>query len=730
MDTVADQPGTDTPALSRERPDLRPAMPEENQLSMPIQSLSKWSRAEERSWIHPALHHGSWAIRLFVFGGMILLTAFGAWEMYKVVEVGGVTLLEWALVCLFVLNFSWIALAFTAAIAGFVYLLFHRRITQPLPPQLATRTAVLMPIYNEAPSRVFAAMQAIIESVEQTGLGRAFEYFFVSDTTDPNVWIAEERAFVAMRERLGPNVALWYRHRQRNTNRKAGNIADWVTRWGGSYDHMLVLDADSLMTGGAITQLAAAMERDPDAGIIQTLPLIINRNTLFARIQQFAARVYGPVIAEGLSLWMGHDGNYWGHNAIIRTRAFAAHCGMPDLSGKPPFGGHILSHDFVEAALIRRAGYAVYMLNDVTGSYEESPPSLIDLSARDRRWCQGNLQHARVMGAKGFHPCTRQHFANGIFSYLASPLWLLQLLVGLTIALQAHFIRREYFTDEFSLFPAWPVFNAELALALFGGTMGILLAPKFFGIIIMLLDGPNRRASGGAIRLVLSGLIEIFLSALLAPVMMLIQSGSVFEILVGRDSGWKPQRRDDGSIPFGDIVKRHRSHTILGLFAGVAAYIISPYLFTWMSPTIIGLLLAIPLSWASGQLSIGLWLRRHGFLATPEETHPPEVATRANILSEELAAAGEDDSDAIEVVYRDADFRALHETMLPASPIRERGRFEQDRVMAQAKIAEAASIEEAVKWLNPKERFVALHDRGLIESLSRLHQPTKAQEPA
>ncbi|GLS19012.1 glucans biosynthesis glucosyltransferase H [Labrys miyagiensis] len=730
MDTVADQPGTDTPTLSRERPDLRPALPEENPLSMPIQSLSKWSRAEERSWIHPALHHGSWAIRLFVFGGMVLLTAFGAWEMYKVVEVGGVTLLEWALVCLFVLNFSWIALAFTAAIAGFVYLLFHRRITQPLPPQLASRTAVLMPIYNEAPSRVFAAMQAIIESVEQTGLGKAFDYFFVSDTTDPNVWIAEERAFVAMRERLGPNVALWYRHRQRNTNRKAGNIADWVTRWGGSYDHMLVLDADSLMTGSAITQLAAAMERDPDAGIIQTLPLIINRNTLFARIQQFAARVYGPVIAEGLSLWMGHDGNYWGHNAIIRTKAFAAHCGMPDLSGKPPFGGHILSHDFVEAALIRRAGYAVYMLNDVTGSYEESPPSLIDLSARDRRWCQGNLQHTRVMGAKGFHPCTRQHFANGIFSYLASPLWLLQLLVGLTIALQAHFIRREYFTDEFSLFPAWPVFNAELALALFGGTMGILLAPKFFGIIIMLLDGPNRRASGGGIRLVLSGLIEIFLSALLAPVMMLIQSGSVFEILVGRDSGWKPQRRDDGSIPFRDIVKRHRSHTILGLFAGVAAYVISPYLFTWMSPTIIGLLLAIPLSWASGQLSIGLWLRRHGFLATPEETHPPEVATRANALSEELAAAGEDDSDAIEVVYHDADFRALHETMLPTAPLRERGRFEQDRVMAQAKIAEAVSIEEAVKWLNPKERFVALHDHSLIESLSRLHEQTTAQEPA
>ncbi|MGO4337737.1 glucans biosynthesis glucosyltransferase MdoH [Labrys sp. KB_33_2] len=729
MDTVEEHTGGTHPTSSQEWVFQRSAMPDENRLEMPVQSLTKWSRSERRSWIHPALHHGSWLIRLFVFGGMLALTAFGAFEMYKVVEVGGVTFLEWALVCLFVLNFSWIALAFTAGVAGFVYLLFHRRTTQPLPQQLSTRTAVLMPIYNEAPSRVFGAMQAIIESVEQTGLGRAFDYFFVSDTTDPNVWIAEERAFLAMRKRLGLDIQLWYHHRQRNTNRKAGNIANWVTRWGGSYEHMLVLDADSLMTGSSVVQLAAAMERDPDAGIIQTLPLIINRNTLFARIQQFAARTYGPVIAEGLSLWMGHDGNYWGHNAIIRTKAFAAHCGMPDLSGRPPFGGHILSHDFVEAALIRRAGYAVYMLNDITGSYEESPPSLIDLSARDRRWCQGNLQHARVIGSKGFHPCTRQHFANGIFSYLASPLWLLQLLVGLTIALQAHFIRREYFTDEFSLFPTWPVFNAELALALFGGTMGILLAPKIFGLIIMLLDGPNRRASGGGIRLTLSVLLEIILSALLAPVMMLIQSGAVFEILVGRDSGWKPQRRDDGSIPFRDIVKRHRSHTVLGAFAGVAAYVISPYLFTWMSPTIIGLLLAIPLSWASGQLALGLWLRRHGFLATPEETHPPEVATRANELSTELAAVGEDDSDAIEVVYRDAGFRALHETMLPTMGSRERGRFEQDRVMAQAKIAEAASIEEAAKWLNSKERFVALHDRSLIANLSRLHEPARV-EPA
>ena len=734
MDTVKlrsqeliDTAGSQAPPPSIALPLNRPAMPAPAPLDMPIQSLSAWNDTEARAWIDPVATRPPWIARSFIFFGMCLLTLFGGWEMYNVVDVGGITVLEWALLALFVLNFSWIALAFTQGLVGFIAILSRRRSLPPLPDALAARTAVLMPIYNEAPSRVFASMQAIIESVQATGLGTAFEYFFVSDTTDPDIWIAEERAFLSMRKRLPPGVALWYRHRARNTNRKAGNIADWVMHWGGAYDHMLVLDADSLMTGEAIVRLASAMERDPDAGIVQTLPLIINRNTLFARVQQFAARIYGPVIAAGLSVWMGRDGNYWGHNAIIRTVAFAAHCGMPNLSGQPPFGGHILSHDFVEAALMRRAGYSVYMLDDIVGSYEESPPSLIDLAARDRRWCQGNLQHMRVITARGLHPATRQHFATGVFSYLASPLWLFQLLVGLTLALQAHYIRPEYFTDEFSLFPAWPLFDAERALALFAGTMVILLAPKIFGMTVMMMDPAGRKACGGALRLAVSTLLEIALSALLAPVMMLIQSGSVFEILMGRDSGWKPQRRDDGSIPWEDIVRRHRSHMVLGAVAGLAAYVMSPYLFAWMSPTIAGLVLAIPLSWASGQLAIGLWLRRRGLLLTPEESSPPQIATRANAVTVELASEGTDEIDSLALLHDDPEFRECHETMLPPGQRSERGAFEQDKVMARAKLAEAASLEDAKRWLTAKERFIALHDRALIALLARLSERQAAE---
>src|SRR6478735_6640129 len=656
----------DTLSLDTDPAHLRPdsAMPPENRLEMPTQSLRRWSRSQERKPVIDRSKLRTRLARLFVFGGGLLLTAFGTYEMYQVVSVSRTTVLQWVLVALFTVNFSWIAVAFTSALLGFLALLFGRRAPEALPASLSKRTAVVMPVYNEQTARTYAALEAIYESVEATGLGAHFDYFILSDTTDPDAWIAEERAFLALRERLGPGARFYYRRREKNYHRKAGNIADFVKRWGGHYEHMLVLDADSLMTGECVVRLAAAMEADPDAGIIQSLPLIINRNTLFARLQQFAARIYGPVIAAGLSAWSGRDGNYWGHNAIIRTRAFAESCGLPDLPGTPPFGGHILSHDFVEAALIRRAGWAVYMLHRLPGSYEESPPSLIDVAIRDRRWAQGNLQHARVIGAAGLHPATRQHFATGIAGYLASPLWLLQLLVGILLVLQTATERPDYFGGA-GFSPVFPRFDPVRALQLFGLTMAVLLAPKFLGLILALLDGPVRRACGGAGRLVLSSLVEILLSALVAPVAMVIQSGSVMGILLGRDTGWNPQRRDDGSIPLRDIVIRHRWHTVLGLVAGIAAFAIATSLFLWMSPTILGLVLAIPISWASGQLGLGLALKRRLLLATPEEAAPPEIAVRAAALTARNTARGFDEADALAAIHADPDLATAHARMLP-----------------------------------------------------------------
>ena len=731
MDALTDtHEHTDIAAGGDERtPVARDAcMPPEAPLAMPVQSLRRFEAQEERKPLARELWHTPWAARLLVFGGGALLTAYGAWEMYGVINVGVITALKWALLFLFVANFSWIALAFTSGLLGFIWLLAGNRLPGELPRALKSRTAIVMPIYNEAPARVFSAVQAIFEEIEATGFGDHYDWFFLSDSTNPDIWIAEERAFVAMRERLGAQARLYYRHRPKNTSRKAGNIADFVTRWGASYEHMVVLDADSLMTAHAIVTLTAAMEADPDAGIIQSLPLIINRNTMFARVQQFAARIYGPVIASGLALWSGRDGNYWGHNAILRTRAFADHCGLPDLRGRPPFGGHILSHDFVEAALIRRAGYAVYMLPTLGGSFEESPPSLIDLAARDRRWCQGNLQHVRVLPARGLKLATRQHFATGIMGYLASPLWMSQLIIGIVLVLQSAYIRPEYFTNEFRLFPAWPRFDAERALALFGITMAVLLAPKFFGLIVALVDRTTRKACGGGWRLMASALVEILMSALFAPIMMVIQTGSVVQIVLGRDTGWNPQRRDDGSIPIMSIVRRHRSHVALGIVTLIAGLLISPSLVAWMSPTIAGLILAIPLSWGSGKLSIGLALKQFGLLLTPEETSPPPIATRANTLAAELATSGHDEEDGILAVHGDETFRALHESFLPAAAAHIRGVIDPDRAVAEAKLNDADSAEEAARWLRPKERSVVLHDRALIALLARL--PASAPQRA
>jgi membrane glycosyltransferase len=695
---------------------------------MPVQSLKRFGRNEAA--IVETVHDFPLVLaRLFVFGGALALTFYGGFEMYKVVSISGTTLLQYVLLILFIANFSWIALAATSGLLGFVSLVTRRTLPRRAPTSpITTQTAIVMPIYNERTDRCFGAVQAIFESVEATEEGAHFDFFILSDTTDPDIWVAEEVAFFALRERLKGKARVFYRHRAQNLGRKAGNIADFVTRWGGAYAHMIVLDADSLMTGECILALTRAMEADPHAGIIQSLPLILNRNTLFARVQQFAARFYGPIVAAGLSAWSGNDGNYWGHNAIIRLAAFAGHAGLPSLPGKPPFGGHILSHDFVEAALIRRGGWSVSMLPELKGSYEEGPPSLIDLAVRDRRWCQGNLQHARVILARGLKWSSRQHFATGIAAYVASPLWLMQLAVGLLLVLQTRFVRPEYFTSEFSLYPAWPRFDAERALSLFILTMAVLLVPKALGWLFALFDPKTRRGGGGAIRLTLSALLEIVMSALLAPVLMVIQSGSVFQILFGRDTGWNPQRRDDGSIPLGDITRRHFWHTALGIVAGASAYGLSPYLFAWMSPTIIGLVLAIPLSAASGLKRLGLGLRRLGLLLTPEERSPPPIVARANALAEELSMLGIDEADGLRVIHGDLTMRQRHIQLLPEAPRRTRGEIDPYRAVAEAKLIDAETFEEVSSWLKGRERNIVLGDRALIILLAAL--PSEAPATA
>lgn len=502
---------------------------------------------------------------------------------------------------------------------------------------LPARIALLLPIYNEEPARVVAAALATLRALDAETAetdDAPVDAFLLSDTNNLAVWLAEQDLVDAARADPDMKERLFYRHRLRNRARKSGNIGDWIERWGSEYDAFIVLDADSLMAPATILELARRLNADETAGIIQTAPRLIGGETPLGRLQQFANRVYGPLNARGLGAWFGDAGNYWGHNAIIRTGVFADTAGLPTLSGLPPFGGSILSHDFVEAALVRRAGYAVRMAEDLDGSFEQAPPNLIELAARDRRWCQGNLQHLRLLFTAGLHPLSRLHLAMGAMSYLASPLWLLFLLAGMALALYAYVTPPDYFAEQWSLFPTWPQIDSERAIALFAVCMAVLFLPKFVGVAVYLRDPASKGARRGVIP---SFILESVLSALIAPVMMLTQTSAITEILTGRDSGWNIQTRGALRLRWRRLWRFHRPHIVAGFTLALVAGAISSSLLAWMSPALAGLCLSVPVAAFLGGRRSGRLLRRLGLLVTPEERSPPPIAEAVAAETDRLA---------------------------------------------------------------------------------------------
>ena len=652
--------------------------------------------------------------RACIFTGTAAMTAAGCYEMYEVLQVGGVTILEWMVLFLFVLLFAWIAFSFMSVLAGFVVLLFRAKdplgIDPAAPlPSIGSRNAMLLPTYNEDPYRIMARLRAMCESVDQSGYGSGFDWFVLSDTTNPSVWIAEEKCFLRLREDLRAKN-IFYRHRPENIARKSGNIEDWIKRFGAGYDHMIILDADSLMTGDTIVRLVSAMERHPGVALIQTLPIVVNARTLFARLQQFSGRLYGPLIAAGIAWWHGSEGNYWGHNAIIRVRAFAQDAGLPDLHGRKPFGGHILSHDFVEAALMRRTGWAIRMVPTLGGSFEECPPSLLDFAARDRRWCQGNLQHLAVLPARGLHWVSRLHLLTGIGSYLTAPLWLLFLVLGILISLQAQFVRPEYFPKGFSLFPKWPAQDPILAAWVFVGTMGLLILPKLLAYVLLETQTRNRTQFGGGLLVFVGVMIETFLSGLIAPVMMIFQSSAVGEILLGRDAGWQVQRRDDGEWPTSDLIRKYAVPTLFGVGMAASAFAVSLPLLLWMAPVIVGLLLSVPIAMLSSRVSDP----NSRLFRTPEQTAPPQVLIRANELAN---ASGEAIACPLLELRNDPRLLDAHLMNLPGDQPRNRGQINPYLAIARAKIEDAEIFEEALGYLTARETFAVLNSPAMLRAV-------------
>jgi membrane glycosyltransferase len=610
------------------------------------------------------------------FAGLVLATlALITWQATAMLQVNGWTPLKAAILALLVTLMAPVVLSFWTAAIGFMVQwsggddLDLTRTLGETRDFTRSRTAIVMPIYDEDPVRVFAGLKATYGSLEATGWLPDFDFFVLSDTRDPDIWVREELAFAAWRKEASDPSRLFYRNRRENVERKSGNIADFCAAWGDRYTYMIVLDADSIMTGRSLVNLVRLMDRHPGVGIIQAPPLPVNRRTLFGRLHQFATEAYSRIFITGLNFWQGGAANYWGHNAIIRIQPFVEHCRLPTLSGKQPLGGPILSHDFVEAAFMRRAGWKVYLASELRGSYEELPASLIDYAARDRRWCQGNLQHLRLLAEPGLHFVNRVHLWMGAMSYLASPLWLL--MMGLTtcegILEEAHSHRSG---TPGSLLTALQASAERRALWLFVLMMGLLLAPKLLSLALCLRRPDRRRDFGGARRLAASVFFETLGSALLAPILALLQARFVFSILMGGNAKWEAQQRGETQTTMATAVRRFWFGTLLGL--GWTALLLAtvPELSWWFVPVLAGFIMAIPLSAWSSRPRLGEWARQRGLFCTPEEIYPPKVLQR---FQQQLAAAQGRSwalpGDGLGRVLADPETCDIHLALLPPSDL-------------------------------------------------------------
>ena len=577
------------------------------------------------------------------FTTVVVLTGFASWVMADILWRGGLTGIEAVLLVLFVPMFGMISLGFVQALFGFIILLRHRDPysisrtlpQQPLKPEELPATAIALPIYNEDVGRVYEGLRTMYLDLARAGAAGRFDFFILSDSTDPNKWIEEEVAWLDLCKQLKGFGQIFYRKRAAPLNRKSGNISDFLRRWGRKYRYMVVLDADSLMEASTLTRLVQLMEVNPQVGLIQTVPAPIQAQTFFARLMQFAGTLYGPVFQAGLNYWQAGCGNFWGHNAIIRVAPFMEHCALPPLRSTRV---RFMSHDYVEAALMRRANFEVWMAYELGGSYESLPPTLVDHTARDRRWCRGNLQHSWLLTAKGLHPINRLHLLLGILSYVSSPLWLIFLVLG-TVQCWLYWSSNEppRFDADVGISSFLDIGGGKLALILFFVTLGLLTVPKGLAVLLTLSNRARRKAFGGMTAIVTSFAFEHLLSAILAPIFMLFNSRWVIEIMLGRDVPWNPQRRDGGGgTDWGGILLAHTSHTCIGIIWTLAAWHINPAFFWWISPITFGLIASIPLSALLSYAGLGDALKRIGLFRTPMEIAPTSVVTH---LAKNLEAA-------------------------------------------------------------------------------------------
>ena len=520
---------------------------------------------------------------------------------------------------------------------------------------------------------------------------------------------------VRLVSRRGGFGRIFYRRRKVRLERKSGNVADFCRRWGRRYRYMIVLDADSMMAGETLARLVDLMERNPDVGMIQTAPTAVNRRSLFARVQQFASRVYGPMFAAGLHFWQLGDGQYWGHNTIIRVEPFMDHCALPRLPGREPLGGEILSHDFVEAALMGRAGWTLWLAYDLGGSYEETPSTLLEEMKRDRRWCQGNLQHLRLLFTEGLFGAHRALFLNGALSYVSALLWFTFLTVSTIEAIQFAIRTPEYFPHGPSLFPEWPVWRPEWAYSLLAVIGMILFFPKVLSIVLIVLKRRTARAYGGVARLAVSVLVEILLSSLLAPIRMVFHSRFVLLNLLGRTVAWHSQERGDDETGWREAIGQHAVDSLWASAWGATLFWLNPHYFWWVTPIIGALILAVPLSVYTSRVSLGERARRWGLFLIPEESAPPtelrDLQAFLNDARHQAARLPPREHDGFIRAVVDPYVNALHRALLG------RRRSQRATIRAARRALLERSLADGPEALSTRQRRVLLHDPDTADAL-------------
>lgn len=527
---------------------------------------------------------GLGARRFVVMALVALSTGLGSLLMIDILQRLGMRVIDWLLLGLFIPTFLLLCIAFWTTIIGILLramqrhpiTLAKRQAHTSNPPPLAP-TALVMPIYNEDTATVVHCLTATWQSLIDTGQADAFDIYLLSDSSAADQRAAERAAVKRLKTRFGQTIRLYYRARPNNEGRKPGNIRDFCERWGEHYRYMIVFDADSRMTGDSMLSLVRHMQANPQAGIIQSVPLPVGQRTVLGRFQQLSASLQAHAIATGLAFWQGNSTNYWGHNAIIRIRDFQAYCGLEKLPGNPPLGGDVMSHDYVEAGLMRRHGRGVYVLPDIDGSFEGMPGNLIDDLKRERRWCQGNLQHLRLVLAPGWRPMTRVNFLLGALNYLIAPLWLLFMVLGVADAT----------TTGQSAWQSAMTDASPSAALLIGLTAVLLLLPRLLNLG-MLIAHPM--AHGHRRAMTRGGLLEIGFSLLRGPIMMLFYSTYIAQIMSARGarSHWQTGLRTRRQIELTTALRRG------ALMSGVAAtsagliMLASPTLLLWVTPALIG----------------------------------------------------------------------------------------------------------------------------------------------